>query len=127
MTRSKRKVLICSDEATPCKKQITKPCSDCPFARAALSGWLGGLSAKEWIQVAHGDPEPTTDHTGLCHAHTGDIQCAGLAIYRANVCKKPRNPKVLILPRDTDLVFASPNQFIEHHQSLPEVEIKKNA
>lgn len=99
------KQLITADEAP----QITKPCSDCPWARHALAGWLGALSADEWLAAAHG--EATAD----CHALKGP-QCAGMAIYRANVAKLPRDPKALKLPADREAVFATPSEFKEHHE-----------
>lgn len=42
-------------------------------------------------------------------------QCAGLAIYRANVCKKPRDRSILTLPADREAVFAAPSEFRHHH------------
>lgn len=41
--------------------------------------------------------------------------CAGLAIFRRNICKDPRDPKALRLPKDTIRVFASTKEFMEHH------------
>lgn len=103
-----RKKLITSDEAVPAKKQHKRPCSDCPWSKKSLPGWLGGLSAEEWLQVAHGDsPVP-------CHALKG-AQCAGLAIYRANVGKAPREVECIRLDADRDAVFASPQKFTDHH------------
>ena len=70
--------LISSDEATPAGKQPIRPCSDCPWARASLPGWLGGLSTREWLELAHGEVRIE------CHVHP-DAECAGAAVYRANV------------------------------------------
>lgn len=104
----KRKQLISSDEARPAKSQHVKPCSDCPFARKALAGWLGGQSAEDWVQAAHGESHSE------CHVHTG-VQCAGMAIYRTNVAKKPRDKTILVLPSDRERVFSSPQEFLAHH------------
>jgi hypothetical protein len=52
-----------------------------------------------------------------CHVHTG-AQCAGSAIYRANVCKQG-DDDCLELEADRKLVFATPNEFSEHHQEKP--------
>lgn len=46
---------VTSDEATPAQAPLAKPCADCPFARAALNGWLGGNTIQEWIAMAHGE------------------------------------------------------------------------
>lgn len=102
------KQLISSKKAKPRKVQHTKPCSDCPWARTALVNWLGPLDVDEWIEVAHGDGEPG------CHTTTNQ-SCAGLAIFRANVCKQPRDPKALRLPRDAVKVFVSDVEFKAHH------------
>lgn len=109
-----RKQCIIGSEATRTKRQHTRPCSDCPFARRSLRGWLGRMSAPEWMSLAHG--EGRSD----CHTKVGPCgeprQCAGLAIYRANVCKSP--PGGLIrLPVDHETVFSRPDEFLEHHRS----------
>lgn len=104
-----RKQLISSDEAIEAKGQHTKPCSDCPWARTSLRGWLGSMTSQDWLEVAHG--EARVD----CHALKG-AQCAGIAIYQANVGKRPRNPSTLRLPADREAVFASPPEFLEHHR-----------
>lgn len=102
-----RRQLISSAESVTANKQHTSPCSDCPWARDSLPSWLGGGSVSEWLQTAHGDaPEP-------CHVIRNQ-QCAGIAIYRANVCKKPRSPDALRLP-PSPKVFATPMEFEAHH------------
>lgn len=102
--------LISSAEAVQAKCQHKTPCSDCPWAREALNGWLGGADVDTWIRAAHSDQQVE------CHTLNG-AQCAGLAIYRANVCKTPRDPEVLRLPKDEVKVFATPMEFMEHHRS----------
>lgn len=103
-----RKQLLSSDDAVTAKCQHTSPCSDCPWARTALPGWLGTMTEEEWLQTAHGD--------GVieCHVFAG-AQCAGAAIYRANVFKRPRQEEALTLPADREKVFRSPTEFVEHH------------
>ncbi len=100
--------LISCDEAVQSDRQHTQPCSDCPFARTALNGWLGGLSVFDWLITAH------SDAMGMCHV-VDNQQCAGLAIYRANVVKLSRDQNVLVLPKDKERVFATPTEFQEHH------------
>jgi len=109
MAKPKRKQLISSSQAVPSDTQHSKPCSDCPWARTSLVGWTGEMSPQEWIEAAHG--EALVD----CHALIGP-QCAGVAIYRANVCKTPRDPRILRLSSDCDSVFASPKEFLNHHK-----------
>lgn len=100
--------LVTSDEARPCAVQPTQPCSDCPWARASLPGWLGGASVEEWLTAAHGE------EIIPCHTLVGP-QCAGAAIYRRNVAKLVRDPEALKLPADRTLVFASKAEFTQHH------------
>lgn len=108
------KQFVSGDEAVPTPKQPTAACSDCPWARAALPGWLGNLTADEWIQAAH------SEGSADCHALKAEdgsaYACAGLAIYRANVCKSVRDPNALKLAADRGKVFANPLQFKEHHE-----------
>lgn len=106
------KRLITSDEATQAKGQHRRPCADCPWSRKSLNGWLGALTPEEWVQVAHGETKID------CHTKKG-AQCAGSAIYRSNVCKSPRDPKVIRLEKNTSLVFASPSEFLAHHHTPP--------
>ncbi len=108
----KRTQFITSDDeenTTIATKQHRTPCSDCPWARKALPGWLGSMTAGEWLQAAHGEAEIE------CHTILG-AQCAGSAIYRGNVCKTPRYPQILVLPANRELVFATPKEFKEHHE-----------
>jgi hypothetical protein len=119
-TQRRRRKLISSEQATVVAKQPTRPCSDCPWARDALPGWLGSGTVEEWVAVAHG--EAAAD----CHALKGSDgehhQCVGLAIYRANVAKLCRDPDAIRLPADREKVFASPREFIKHHQREEEQE-----
>lgn len=102
---------ISADQAVDAKRQHTRPCSDCPWARKALNGWLGSMSADEWVRVAHSDA--LVD----CHTLRG-AQCAGIAVYRRNVCKRA-DPPNLRLEADRETVFATPAEFKDHHSRLP--------
>jgi hypothetical protein len=111
----RKRQLITFDKAKRAHGQHRAPCSDCPFARTALPGWLGNQSAEEWVRSVHGEDKIE------CHTLIG-ADCAGAAVYRANVCKTVRDPAALRLPPDRKTVFASPAEFIEHHQIIPESE-----
>lgn len=100
--------LISSDDSVPATEQHKAACSDCPWARTALPGWLGALSADDWLKEAHGEADIE------CHVLTG-VQCAGAAIYRANIGKLPRDAALLRLPADKAKVFATPSEFLAHH------------
>ncbi|MDD5305006.1 MAG: hypothetical protein PHS14_18055 [Elusimicrobia bacterium] len=101
--------LISSDEGVIAEKQHHRPCSDCPFARTALPGWTGSDTPEEYVQAAHSESRME------CHTLLG-AQCAGAAIYRANVYKLPSDPDHLKLPSDRERVFASRNEFLDHHE-----------
>lgn len=94
----------------PCKD---KPCRDCPWRRVSAPGWLGSeADAQEWIERAHGETDVE------CHITEGH-QCAGIAIYRANVCKVVKDRDTRILNPDREAVFALPQQFKDHHDIGP--------
>lgn len=103
-----RHQLIASGETAPAKVQITQACSDCPMARRALPGWLGGATPDQYLKLAH------SDALVPCHVY-GNVQCAGMAIYRRNVCKRIAPPG-LVLERDPVKVFATPMEFLAHHR-----------
>lgn len=99
--------LISSDESVQSDIQHIKCCSDCPFSRQSLPGWLGGGEVDDWVRAAH------SDMVLPCHVISNQ-QCAGAAIYRRNVCKLPRPPN-LVLDADKENVFSSPMEFTKHH------------
>jgi len=101
---------IGSDEAVPAERQHEKPCGDCPFARKSIAGWLGDGDVESWLADVGGETQIN------CHTLIGP-QCAGAAIYRRNTCKSPRKPTLLLLPRDTVLVFANAREFAAHHSN----------
>lgn len=107
-----KRQLISSDEAVQADRQHTEPCSDCPWTRDALNGWLGGATIDDWLRTAHADARVP------CHV-VDNQQCAGLAIYRTNVGKSPRDASALRLPADRGKVFATPMEFRAHHEARP--------
>lgn len=117
----KRRLLVSYDQAVMVTKQHKKPCSDCPWRRDSVAGWLADMSPEEWVQHAQGD--------GIieCHTRKSDefvVQCAGAAAFRANICKSTR-PMTFVLrglsvqalraPPDRARVFAHSQEFITHH------------
>jgi hypothetical protein len=99
---------ISAAEAQPAPRQHTRPCGDCPMSPRSLRGWLGGATPEEYVQLAHGE--------SIVPCHTvSNQQCAGMAIYRANVAKKPRIPQ-LTLPKDPEAAFDTPMAFLAHHR-----------
>ncbi len=104
--------VVCAEEATVATRQHTRPCSDCPWTRRSMPGWLGSLTIEDWIAAAHGESHVE------CHTLIG-AQCAGIAIYRANVYKRVRDPMAMHLPADRVAIFESPIAFATHHRTLP--------
>lgn len=100
-----------------------RPCTECPWRRDSLRSYLGPHDADEWLAMAHGEsqiachvtiPEGTPEDGSDLHEMT---QCAGAAIFRANVFKSPRWATAdEHLPRDTDTVFAWNDEFKDHHE-----------
>lgn len=107
--------LISTDQAKRISAQHTEPCSDCPFSVYSLNGWLGGHTPEDFIHIALGDD------LYPCHAlrwpRREKLQCAGLAVFRANMCKISRDKRALRLPADRVLVFLTPQEFIAHHEA----------
>lgn len=114
---SSRRKFLSTAEASVVSKQPTKPCSDCPFLRDAVPGWLGGSTPKRYLEIAHSDT--IVDCHALKMVEGLGPQCAGLAIYRSNVCKRVRQAPggrvPLVLAADRQLVFSIPTEFIQHH------------
>lgn len=113
--RPDRRQFISSDEASRISAQHMEPCSDCPFSVYSLNGWLGGKTPEDFIHLA------LSDDLYPCHALLGPkrekLQCAGLAVFRANMCKISRDKTALRLPPDRVRVFLTPQEFIAHHEA----------
>lgn len=100
------KMIAGSDRTS--SKQHQTPCSDCPFRRDSVMGWLGGYEAQEFVRLGHNDQ--------LYNCHTIiNQQCAGLAVFRANVIKRC-DPPLLRLPADRIKVFGWDDEFLAHHE-----------
>jgi hypothetical protein len=100
------------------------PCNECPWLRDSNPGHLGPYSAEYWATIAHGN-SPVACHKTIKRTDDdgeGDWadpamrQCAGMAQFRTNICKKPLFPQVATAEeRDTSVVFAWDDEFIAHH------------
>ena len=111
---NKKGKMITGDQAIVTKKQHKSPCSDCPFRRDSIPGWLGELTVNDWVQLAHG--EGRADCHTMKQSDSEGWSCAGLAIYRANVAKSVHDPNALRLPADRVNVFSF-GEFKKHHES----------
>ena len=117
---TRRLQFLTSRDAQAFRTQHKAPCTDCPWARKSLKGWLGPNTITGWLHVAR-------DYWHVIHCHTRKKferrdhsaehwECAGAAIYRANTKVMPYKEKPLLqLPANTAAVFASPQEFEHHH------------
>jgi len=113
-------------------KPLATPCSECPFARKSTPGALGdkpGVGPGTFIGQAHG-PSFLPCHLRYddkpLHSRMDLPQCAGAAIYRANTDTAKLLPAGLMeLPADTELVFATPEEFLAHHGKMPLEDARK--
>ena len=111
---NKKGKMITGDEAIVTKKQHKSPCSDCPWRRDSIPGWLGEMNVDEWLRLAHG--EGKADCHTMKQSDSKGWACAGLAIYRANVAKSVHDQTALRLPPDRENVFSF-GEFKKHHES----------
>lgn len=105
---------------------VKTPCPDCPFSRGVKPGALGGSSIPTYLGQAHGP------FMLPCHKHCDfddpdwkakaryTPQCAGAAMFRANVGVAGMMPEAIhALPSNPDQVFASAAEFLAHHSQVP--------
>ena len=103
--------------------QHTKACSSCPFSKQCLPGDLGGSPVETYVGQSVG-PFFLPCHS--CNGYKGNDstdmskhpQCAGAAIFRANIGRAELMPGPLLqLFADSDPhVFDSMEEFIAHHR-----------
>lgn len=82
-----------------------------------MPGYLGPLAADEWSKAVHSEAAIAC-HKTITNQEWDDPgmrQCAGAAIYRANVAKLPINPSIARGKPDHERVFSFDSEFIEHH------------
>src|SRR3954469_8301178 len=107
-----------------------KVCGDCPFRREARPGWLGAEDdPEEFVKGALADYAdfPLPCHTNIDYSDPDWLKtqyptaplCAGALIFAKNRGKLPRDPErgawVHAVESDLTTVFATPQEFIQHH------------
>lgn len=103
----------------------TRPCDECPWRRASIPGYVGPHDAETWVAAAHSDAPIACHKTISTSSRDGETdtsythQCAGAAVFRANVHKMPRDPSVARMPADRERTFASNQEFLAHHDLQP--------
>lgn len=99
-----------------------KPCRECPFSRSIAPGFTGGADPAVYVGQAlgpfllpcHKDPRFAEER------HSPElVQCAGAAIYRANIGAADRLPGAMLrCPPDPAAVFTSPAELLAHHRQV---------
>lgn len=107
------------------KKDRKKPCKECPFRRDnTLEGsnpggsspfvYVGQSEGPFWLPC-HMEKEYDGKETDPSKVN----QCAGAAIYRANIGVAEKMPdQMLSLPEDKETVFASHAEFVAHYYGV---------
>ncbi len=103
----------------------SKPCSDCPFRRASMPGWLGAGSPESFIDCMQRD-EPLPCHQTIDYddpawlekwsAQENGSMCAGALIFMANRAQRPRAREFPTMPPDKVAVFSNSVEFVRHHR-----------
>lgn len=103
-----------------------KPCKECPFRRKSMPGHTGDTEPEEFIQTALADYRMpchlTIDYSDPEWKEKFDQkqigkECAGNAVFFANICKVPRDRSRLRLKEDEINVFSTATEFVAHHLS----------
>ncbi len=107
--------------------QHTTPCAECPFRRDIKPGFLGGSPVETYIG------QSVLPFWLPCHCDSGYkqkqsefgkvTQCAGTAIFRANIgVAQFMPPSLMHLPANKELVFSSMIEFVAHHKRMSPME-----
>ena len=110
------------------REPTKQPCSDCPFRRNAVAGWLGEAAPESFIvEISMERPLPChqtidyEDKDWLSKWNAGEIgsTCAGALIMSANMCKLPRDRAFPRMEKDKTAVFPTHQAFLDHHNNAP--------
>lgn len=107
------------------KCNLQRPCGACPFSRKCEPGALGGSPMSTYLGQALG-PFYLPCHKTVDFSNpdwkreiTKPEQCAGAAIFRANIGVDRMMPDALHrLPANRELVFGSFEEMAAHHLGL---------
>jgi hypothetical protein len=123
--------MIDKDKIPEKSKTLKKQCKDCPYSKTVVPGGLGGAKPEVYIGQGHG-PFYLPCHK-TCDFNdpnwkdnvTNPKQCAGAAIYRANIERADIMPKSLLKLPKNNSVFESPEELYSHHAkvSMKEAEL----
>lgn len=106
------------------KYDLKKPCAQCPYKRDSAPGWTGDYAPEDLVTVVQQEQDFPC-HT-LINYNDPDWrdnleeaqQCAGWAVFAANMAKSPRDPEkrefVKRAGRSAEC-FSFPPELIEYH------------
>lgn len=105
-------------------KNLPAPCKECAFRRDISPGALGGSSPLVYIGQTHA-PFQIPCHKACDfsdpnwrEASMEVSQCAGSAVFRANLGIRNLPEALQRLPQDHNTVFSSAAEFLAHHQKI---------
>lgn len=113
-----------SQPPPPDTKRLTRPCRECPFRRDPHPAAYGqadplalvGQAFAPFVLPCHTDP----NYAGKGTDCSGVQQCAGAAIFRANVgVPVPPAGPIHTLPADPGGVYATPAELVAGYGRLP--------
>ena len=108
-------------------KVCERPCSNCPFRRDSMRGYMGNYDdVKHFHDVHIQADEPNPCHMTMDYSKTdwnekfqaGEMgkQCVGQAIFYKNQCKSPRRPGIPTdVEADTTTIFQWTPEFMDYH------------
>lgn len=102
------------------KRQHRKPCAECPFGKTAKVKTLGGGDPDTYIGQIYGPFWFPCHLDGNYDDKQSDpaevTQCAGAAIFRANLELDAKMPPALLkAEKDEGRSFTSAEEFVKHH------------
>lgn len=115
--------IILTDEQ-PMKDNLKFPCKECPFRKASLKGWLGGISAKKTHDLVL-DEANFACHMTRKKSEAQMSRCKGSQLFLIHHCKLPRKNEPLMAAlsetkKEVKLMRHNLNDylgfdFLEHH------------
>src|SRR5271154_2443844 len=105
---------------------VKKPCSQCPFRRKSMPGWLGNSSPEGFIDCIQRD-EPLPCHQTIDYddprwlskwieQQGAGKMCAGALVFMANKVQRPHDREFPTMPKDPANVFSNSVEFVRHHR-----------
>ena len=110
-------------------KKLKSPCGACPYSKSVIPGATGGSDPEVYVSQGHGPfwlpCHKTCDFSDPSWKENYQAQqCAGAAIYRANIERDSLMPAMMHKLPKNDKVFGSPGELYAHHKQITIEEAK---